>query len=168
MQKSFQVNQQANGGRGEYCYSERIVPRDHQSDNFSSYEHFSESDLTWAGYIYDQLDFSFFFLFFLKKSFLYFCLDAVLKDQWEEKEEEIKGHVGYATEMGESERTNLYPGMYYLCRENGISVLRMIRPSDQSSKVRVIFVSDPRRLCRACHYFRVFVLIIFFFLFFFF
>ena len=68
--------------------------------------------------------------------------------------------------MGEEEeeeegRRDLYPGTYYLCLEkNGGSVLRMIRPSDNSVQVRVVFVADPRRLCNACHYIEVCLLLL--------
>ena len=54
--------------------------------------------------------------------------------------------------MGEGEPTNLFPGAYYYCLENGGSVLRMKRPHDKAITVRVVFVADPRRLCKARHY----------------
>ena len=86
---------------------------------------------------------------------------SITKDNFQE------GHIGYAIRMGNSEPTDLFPGTYYLClEENGTSVLRMKRPRKKSSsktiKSGTVFVADPRRLCKACHYHEV----VFFFFFF--
>ena len=77
----------------------------------------------------------------------------------------FEGHIGYAIEMGQSEPTDLFPGIYYLCFENGNSVLRMKRPHDKAIK-KVVFVADPRRLCKACHYSEVCPVFFCFFVFF--
>ena len=82
----------------------------------------------------------------------------------------FEGHTGYATRMGEEEEgRDLYPGTYYLCLEkNGGSVLRMNRPRDNIVNDQVVFVADPRRLCKACHYFEVCLSLFLFSLFLFF